>query len=109
MCASCWRVGGDMCVCSSDLVDILQRKAEGEIVGPLGGHDGIQSLQEDGALVPLHLVGPLDEVVAVPAGNGDERDGLALVADLGQEPEQNREEEEGREVSAHNRRVEGKC
>ena len=40
------------CVWGADLVHILQGQAEGEVVGPLGGDDGVQRLQEDGALVP---------------------------------------------------------
>jgi hypothetical protein len=71
-------------VCSVG-VHILKGETEGEIVGALGGHDGIESLEKDGALVPLHVVRSLDEVVTVPSRDGDEWDGLTLVADLGQE------------------------
>ena len=41
-----------MCVRMHPLIHILEGQAEREIVGPLGGHDGIERLQEDGALVP---------------------------------------------------------
>ena len=38
------------CADSADLVHILEGKAEGKIVGALGGDDGVKHLQKDGTL-----------------------------------------------------------
>jgi len=42
----------------------------------------VECLKESGALVPAHLVGALNHVVTVPAGDGDEVDLLGVVTDL---------------------------
>lgn len=77
-----------------DLVDILERKTEGLVVRAdwrLDGVDGLeQGLTGDGAalgllgpaLVPWALVGGLKHVVTVETRDGDEGNGLGVVADL---------------------------
>jgi hypothetical protein len=65
-----------------DLVDILERKSEGLENGSLGRLDGIEGGKEEGSLVPRHVIGVFEHVVTVPSGNGDERNGLELEADL---------------------------
>jgi len=72
------------CSNTTDLVDILERKAEGLIGRSDGGLDGINGLKEGESLVrtslgflrpalkPRHVGGLLNHVVAVPAGDGDE-------------------------------------
>ena len=79
---------------TTDLVDILEGKTEGLVGGTLGGLNGVDGL-EDGlasglaglglllpSLVPGHVGGGVDHVVAVETGDGDEGDGLGVVADL---------------------------
>jgi hypothetical protein len=64
---------------TTDLVHILQGQTQRLVDRALGGDDVVQSLNHGGALVPLHLVGTLDHVITVPAGDGDEGDELLLV------------------------------
>merc|ERR1712195_206538 len=52
---------------TANLVDILEGKTEGFVKGTLGGGDSIESLEEEGSLVPGHLVGQLDHVISVPS------------------------------------------
>lgn len=78
---------------TTNLVHILKRKAKGFLGRTAGGFDGIDGLQESLAsglglglllpsLVPWAIFGLLDHVVAVEARDGDERNGLGIVADL---------------------------
>jgi len=67
---------------SSNLVDILEGKAEGLVGGPLGGVDVVKGLKEVGSLVPGHVGGLVDHVVSLPSGDGDEGDLHGLVPDL---------------------------
>jgi hypothetical protein len=82
------------CSDTTNLVDILEWQAEGLVSGACGWDDAVQSLQEGvasgitflagdlPALEPWHVGGLLQHVVAVPAGDGDESDGIWVVADL---------------------------
>uniref|UniRef100_A0A2M4DKJ5 Putative secreted protein n=1 Tax=Anopheles darlingi TaxID=43151 RepID=A0A2M4DKJ5_ANODA len=82
------------CSDTTDFVDILQRQTQGLVGGTGRGQDGIQSLDQalavslaflalDGpSLEPRHLGGRFQHVVAVPAGDRDERDGSRVVTDL---------------------------
>merc|ERR1712147_283480 len=82
------------CSDATDLVDILEGKSKWLVIGTGWWDDGIQSLEHGlagefalldllvPALVPSHVGGWLDHVVTVPAGDGDEGDGLGVVADL---------------------------
>jgi len=79
---------------TTDLVHILEGKAEGLVGGTLGGLDGVNGLEEGlagglaslglllPALVPGAVGGGSQHVVTVEAGDGDEGDGLGVVADL---------------------------
>lgn len=67
---------------TSDLVHILKGDTEGLVSRALGLDDGIKSLNEGGALVPGEVGGPLEHVVTVPSGDGDEGDLLGVVSDL---------------------------
>lgn len=82
------------CSNTGDLVDILERETKG-LVGWAGRRlDGVDGLEEGlsrrlpslglllPALVPGSIGGDVDHVVAVEAGDGDERDGLWIVANL---------------------------
>ena len=82
------------CPNTGDLVDILERETEG-LVGWAGRWlNGIDGLEEGlagrlsslglllPALVPWSIGGDVDHVVTVEAGDGDEGDGLWVVADL---------------------------
>ena len=72
----------------------LQWKPERLVSGSLGRDDGVKSLQESHAaglallplnvpaLVPGHLLGGVDHVVAVPAGDGHEGNSGGVVANL---------------------------
>merc|ERR1719192_189523 len=63
-------------------------------VVPLGWDDGVEGVEEGGAvglaflalnvpsLVPAHVLGGLQHVVSVPSGDGDEGNGGGVVADL---------------------------
>merc|ERR1719270_1298807 len=82
------------CSNATDLVDVLEGQTEGLVEGPLRGDDGVESVEEGGAgglallagdvpaLVPAHVLGGLEHVVTVPAGDGDEGDSGRVVADL---------------------------
>merc|ERR1712158_101860 len=82
------------CANSSDFVDILEGQPEGLVSGPAGGNDGVEGLEEGHAvglallplnvpaLVPGHVGGSLNHVVAVPSGDGDEGNGGGVVANL---------------------------
>lgn len=82
------------CADTGDLVHILQGQTEGLVGGTDGGLDGIDGLQQGltGDLAGLALLLPslvpgavgrgLEHVVAVEAGDGDEGNGLGVVADL---------------------------
>jgi len=70
------------CSDTRDLVDILEGESEGLEDGSLGRLDGIEGLEEEGTLVPRHVVGELEHVITVPSGNGDERNSFDLEADL---------------------------
>jgi len=67
---------------TTDLVDVLEGETEGLVNRALGGLNLVECLKESGALVPAHLVGALNHVVTVPAGDGDEVDLLGVVTDL---------------------------
>lgn len=78
---------------TANLVDILEGQAEGLVGGALRRLDRVDGLEEGLAsdvaalafllpsLEPGHVVRGLDHVVAVPAGDGDVRNGLGVVAD----------------------------
>ena len=82
------------CSDTADLVHILEGKTEGLVGRALGRLDGVNGLEEGLArggtaldllgpsLVPGHVGGGLDHVVAVETGDGHESDGLGVVADL---------------------------
>jgi hypothetical protein len=77
-----------------DLVDILEGKTEGLVGGTDGGLNGVDGLDEGltsdlaglglllPSLVPGAVGGGLKHVVTVEAGDGDEGNGLGVVADL---------------------------
>ena len=67
---------------SSNLVDILEGKAEGLVGGPLGGVALVEGLKEVWSLVPSHVGGLVDHVVSRPSGDGDEGDLHGLVPNL---------------------------
>ena len=73
------------CTDTTDLVDILEGKAEGLVRRALGRLNGVEGLEECGTLVPRHVLRAINHVVAVPSGNGDEGDLLRVVADLFEE------------------------
>lgn len=82
------------CADTTDLVDILEGETEGLVGGTDRGLNGVNGVEEglaldntglgllSPALVPWHVGGFLQHVVTVPAGDGDEGDGLGVVADL---------------------------
>merc|ERR1740123_372942 len=82
------------CSNASNFVDILEGQPEGLVGGPAGGDDGVEGLKQGHAvglallplnspsLVPAHVAGSLDHVVAVPAGDGDEGHGSGVITDL---------------------------
>jgi len=70
------------CTDTTDLVDVLEGEAEGLLDGADRGVEEVEGFEEGGSLVPVHVVGLLDHVVASPAGDGDEADLLDVVADL---------------------------
>lgn len=77
-----------------DLVDILEGKTEGLVGGTDGGLNGVDGLNEGltsdlaslglllPSLVPGAVGGGLKHVVTVETGDGDEGNGLGVVADL---------------------------
>merc|ERR1719262_1935092 len=82
------------CANATNLVNLLKGKPEGLVGGPAGGDDGVKSLEEGHpvglALLPLHVPplvpghvgGSLNHVVAVPSRDGDKGNGCRVVADL---------------------------
>jgi len=82
------------CANTTDLVDILEGKTEGLVCRALGLLDGVDGLKEGLAgglaglglllptLVPRSVGGGGKHVVAVETGDGDEGNGLGVVADL---------------------------
>jgi len=82
------------CANTTNLVNILKRKTERLLEGTLGGLDGVNGVEERLAralsalglslptLVPGAVLGLLKHVVAVESGDGDECNGLGVVADL---------------------------
>merc|ERR1719356_2252365 len=82
------------CANASNFVDILEGQPEGLVGGPAGGNDGVKGLKQGHAvgltllplhvpaLVPGHVGGSLNHVVAVPAGDGDKGNGSGIVANL---------------------------
>ena len=82
------------CANTTDLVDILEGKTEGLVKRTLGGLNGVNGLEEGlasglaglglllPALVPGAVGGGGKHVIAVEAGDGDEGNGLGVVADL---------------------------
>lgn len=82
------------CANTADLVNILKGQTEGLVCGTLGGLNGVNGLEEGLAgglaslglllptLVPGAVGGGLQHVVAVETGDGDEGNGLGVVADL---------------------------
>jgi len=82
------------CANTGDLVDILEGKTEGLVGGTDRGLDSIDGLQKGltrglatlglllPTLVPGAVGGGLKHVVTVEAGDGDEGNGLGVVADL---------------------------
>jgi len=79
---------------TADFVDVLKGQTEGLVCGSGRRHDGVESLEEGGAVglaflavdfpsfVPSHVGGGLDHVVSVPSGDGDESNGCGVVSDL---------------------------
>jgi hypothetical protein len=79
---------------TTNLVNILEGKTEGLVERTLGGLDGVNGLEEGlarglaslglllPALVPGAVGGGSQHVVAVETGDGDEGNGLGVVADL---------------------------
>jgi hypothetical protein len=79
---------------TTNLVDILEGKSEGLVVGALGGLDGVDGLKKglSGELARLDLTLPTlvpgavggggQHVVTVETGDGDESNSLGVVADL---------------------------
>ena len=67
---------------TTDLVDVLEGKAERLVEGADGGVEEVKSFEESGSLVPRHVGGLFEHVVTVPAGDGDEADLFDIVTDL---------------------------
>jgi len=80
---------------TANLVDVLEGKSKGLVAGSLRWVDRVESLEESLAggftaflgllvpsLVPGHVGGGFDHVIAVPARDGYESDGLGVVTDL---------------------------
>ena len=82
------------CADTADLVNILKGQTQGLVCGTLGGLNGVDGLEEGLAsglaslglllptLVPGAVGGGSQHVVAVETGDGDEGNGLGVVADL---------------------------
>ena len=67
---------------AADLVDVLERQAERLVNGAHGRVELVESLEEGRALVPVHVGGALNHIVAHPAGDRHELDLLNVVANL---------------------------
>jgi len=70
------------CSDSADLVHILERKTKRLVNRALRRVDQVEGFEEERSLVPRHVGGSVDHVVASPSGNRDEGDLHWLVADL---------------------------
>lgn len=70
---------------TSNLVDVLKGKSKWFVSGSFGGNDGIESLNESGALVPWGVGGFLEHIVSIESRNGDEADVIGVESDLLQE------------------------
>ena len=70
------------CTDTLDLVHILEGQTEGLVGGSLGGVQVVEGLKEGGSLVPGHVGGGLEHVIAFETGDGDEGDLVGVVADL---------------------------
>merc|ERR1719192_2851445 len=82
------------CANASNFVDILKGQPEGLVGGPAGGNDGVEGLKEGHAvglaflpldvpaLVPAHVGGGLNHVVAMPSRDGHEGNSGRVVTDL---------------------------
>ena len=70
------------CADTADLVHVLERKTESKIVRALWLAHEVERLEQNGALVPRHLVGSVDHVIADPARDGNKADWVLLVVDL---------------------------
>merc|ERR1719181_1705155 len=73
------------CSDTANLVHILEWKTERLVDWALWWLGLVEGVKEAVALVPVHVGGDLDHVVAVEAGDGDEGDLLGVVASLLQE------------------------
>merc|ERR1712166_1347919 len=70
------------CTDTGNLVDILEGESERLIGGSLGGVEIVQGVEEDGSLVPGHVLGSVDHVITDPSGNGNELNLGGVVSDL---------------------------
>ena len=82
------------CANTADLVDVLEWETERLLGGARWWHDGVHGLEQGlaggaallavdvPALVPRHVAGDLQHVVAVPARDGHEGNGSRVPADL---------------------------
>jgi len=70
------------CANTTNLVHVLKGKTEGLMRHSLRGFKFIKGSKECGAIVPGHVLGSLNHVVANPTGDGDERNVGNIVADL---------------------------
>merc|ERR1712107_744062 len=82
------------CSNASNFVNILEGQPEGLVGGSAGGNDGVKSLKKGHAvglaflpldvpaLVPAHVGGSLNHVVAMPSRDGHEGNSGRVVADL---------------------------
>jgi len=70
------------CANATNLVHVLEGKAEGLVSWALRGGDTVKGLEEDGSLVPGHVGGALNHVVTHPSGDRNEWDLDGLVSDL---------------------------
>ena len=82
------------CSNTADFVDVLEGQTQGLVGGAGRRNDGVEGFQEGGslcvsfltgdfpALVPGHVGGGFQHVVAVPSGNGDKGNSCGIVSDL---------------------------
>ena len=70
------------CADTTDLVHVLKGKTKGLVGRTLGLLDTVEGLEEDGTLVPGHVLGALDHVVSNPSGDRDEVHLSGLVSNL---------------------------